>query len=232
MEEITLYLNQRDPGFAQGFQLFCKYSRNQSLMSYIGRKRGIELLLYELGKLSSIGTLTVNPNFEAQHIRFNREETVSLESSTSPTQEQDSHIIIVDERKVRREDLPEELQELYDEITEQYKVQRSQHEKMKQANSDTGRKEFRDEVMKLQQSISHKWKIIDEQLLNGVGAPKEVPAEKIHVSSHRAYISKMLAKPKLTNEQKETVRRKVEELLNIGEILKPETLQKLKEKGL
>lgn len=232
MEEITLYLNQQDPGFAQGFKLFCKYSRNQSLMSYIGRKREMEQLLYELEKLSSMGRLTVNPNHEAQHIRFNREDITPLEASTNSKQEEDNHFFIVDERKVRREDLPEELQKLYDEITEQYKVQRSMHEKMKLANSDTGRKEFRDEVVNLQQSIAGKWRIIDEQLQNGEPTPKEVPAKRVHVSSHRAYISKMLAKQKLSNEQKETVRRKVEELLNIGEILKPETLKKLKEKGL
>gem|GEM_PF-4391258 len=192
----------------------------------------MELLLYELQKLSSLGSLTVNPHHEAQHIRFNRESPV-MQTPKAESSQQDIHFQIVEPRKVNRDELPEELQKLYDEITEQYKVQRSQHEKMKQANSDVGRKEFRDEVVSLQKSISQKWQIIDARLQNGEKEESpEAPVVKIHVNSHRAYISKMLAKSTLSAEQKEAVKRKVNELLSLGEILKPETLQKLKEKGL
>lgn len=231
MEEIIEYLNLIDPGFAQGFGLFCKYSRNQSLMSYIGRKSDMEQLLYELKKLSAMGSITVNPNYEAHHIRFNRG-LIAEQTVVTPVADEE-RIKILDERKVNRADLPIHLQKLYDEITEEYKIQRGVHEKMKQANSDLGRKEFRDEVIRLRQSIAGKWEVIDSYLRNGEESrDDEQEKPRIHVNSHRAYISKMLAKPKLTQEQKEAVKRKVEELLSLGEVLKPETLKRLKEKGL
>jgi len=232
MTEIVEYLNSTNPGFGQGFRIFCKYSRNQSLMSYIGRKSDMELLVYELQKLANMGILSVNPNFEAQHIRFNKDDAGASTKDESPKGEERERVHIVDERHVNRGELPEELKKIYDEITDDYKVQRSLHEKMKQANSDTGRKEFRDEVVKLQLSITAKWQLIDVALANGTPVEvNPVASDRVHVSSHRAYISKMLAKPKLTKEQREAVKKKVEELLNLGETLKPETLKRLKEKG-
>lgn len=232
MTEIVEYLNLLNPGFGQGFSIFCKYSRNQSLMSYIGRKRDMEQLTYELQKLSAMGNLTVNPNFEAQHIRFNKDSADTSVQKEESHKEESERIHIVDERHVNRGELPEELKKLYDEITQEYKVQRSLHEKMKQANSDTGRKEFRDEVVKLQLSIGAKWQLIDETLANGTPVEvNPVASDRVHVSSNRAYISKMLAKPKLTKEQREAVKKKVEELICLGETLKPETLKRLKEKG-
>lgn len=227
---IDIYLRLSDPDFGQGFDLFCKYSRNQSLMSYIGRKRDMEMLRYELQKLSKMGNISINPHYQTQYTRFNRGNEVVQEKQQKVAEKVvNEKVHIVDERRVSRDELPQEMKELYDEITEDYKLQRNLHEKMKLANSDTGRKEFREQIMELQQKIKARWETIDKALSGDI--PVTAPPEKIHVNSHRAYISKMLSKQEMTAQQHEAVKQKVEELLAMGEVLKPETLAKLKAKG-
>lgn len=218
MEEIKRWLNEASPDFDQGFALFCKYSRNQSLMSYIGRKRQMEMLTYELGKLATIGKITPNPHHKAQSIMFGKKAVEEV------IQER---VQVIDERRIMREDLPEALRELYDQNVEDYKLLRSLHEKLKNANSDAGRKEFREKILKLQGEIKRRWSIIDRG---------EVPVEDDSVSSarinsNRAYISKMLKVENLTEKQREMIREKYAELISAKVALKPETLQKLKERG-
>ncbi len=231
MDEIKEYLEMPDPVFDQGFGLFCKFSRNQSLMAYIGRKREAQMLRYELQKLVKMGKLSVNPHHQAQQGRFNKSAVVISDAPTkSLTVELGERVHIMDERRVNREDLTEELKNLYDQITEEYKLQRSLHEKMKQANSDLGRKEFREQIMALQNAIKSKWGVIDTALTAEI--PEEPAPKKININTNRAYISKMLANENMTVEQGEAVKQRVEELLSLGEVIKPETLAKLKARGL
>lgn len=218
-----------NPDFGQGFDLFCRYSRNQSLMSYIGRKQGMEMLLYELQKLANAPRLSENPLYRVNRTRFDKTAPTDKTGTTELKEVTEQKVKIVDERKVNREELPDELKERYDQITSLYKHKRVLHEKMKMANSDAGRKEFRDEILKVQDTITFNWKIIDTALSGRV--PEQPELKKINLNTNRAYISKMLAKPTLTDEQREAVKQKVEELLSLGEKLKPETLANLKKKG-
>lgn len=229
MEEIKEYLKMSNPDFGQGFDLFCRYSRNQSLMSYIGRKQGMEMLLYELQKLAKAPGLSENPLYQVNRARFDKTAPTDMTGTTVSKEVTEQKVKIVDERKVNREELPDELKDLYDQITSLYKHKRVLHEKMKMANSDAGRKEFRDEILKVHETITNNWKIIDDALSGRV--PEQPEVKKINLNTNRAYISKMLSKATLTDEQRETVKQKVEELLSLGEKLKPETLANLKKKG-
>lgn len=212
MSEIKNWLSEENPDFDQGFNLLKLYSRNQSLISYIGRKRHGEMLKYELKKLASTNAI-LKPNPHANP---------KLNNSEAPVKQK---VVVVDDRKVNREDLPEEMQKVYDLIVDDYKEIRALHEKMKMANSDTGRAEFREKIIKINQKIKKRWEIID------TGKFPEDTKGTANINSARAYISKMMKKSELTAEQRELVKQKLNTIITAGEALKPETLQKLKEKG-
>jgi len=224
MNEIISFLQEQNPDFDQGFALFCKYSRNQSLMRYIGRKRDLQKLMYELDKLK--GVTKVNPNCQTQLVQFSRASFKAPEQPVPPTEQPVQINRTIDDRKTRRSDLPEDLKSEYDLNVEDYKKMRSLHEKMKVANSDIGRAEFRSQIIELDKIIKSRWAKIDAYLSS---SPTEI---KINVNTNRAYISKMLNKEDLTAEQIATVKKRVQELRQVQASISEATLKKLKEKGL
>ncbi|MHC1781007.1 MAG: hypothetical protein AB9922_12310 [Bacteroidales bacterium] len=211
MDEIRNWLSTENPDFDQGFQLLSTYSRNLSLIHYIGRKRQMEMLKYELQKMASTNAV-LKPNPHA---------LPKVSTYQAPSQ----RVVILDERKVNREDLPEEMKAVYDQIVEGYKELRILHEKMKLANSDAGRVEFREKIILVDSKIKSGWKIID------TGKFPEDPAGSSKINSARAYISKMLKKDELAPAQRELMKEKINIVVTAGETFKPEILQKLKEKG-
>ena len=224
MQEIRKWLEEANPDFDRGFALFCQYSRNQSLVKYIGRKRQMEMLKYELEKLTSIPKLAPNPFYKANLAQFG-----GTLASTPVEVVKEKKVVIVDDRRVNRMDLPVSLQEVYDVILEDYKVQRSLHEKMKVANSDEGRAAFRSQIVELTTKIKANWAIIDQGFVPEPAAKVEAGISS-QVNSARAYISKMISK-ELNDNQRELIKEKMKIILDAGATLKPETLQKLKDKG-
>ncbi len=212
MEEIKNWLDNVNPDFDQGFTLFQKYYRNPSLIAFIGRRRDMKMLLYEMDKLSKNTTLKVNP-----HYRGEGSVAVKAEEGTPKT--------IVNDRTIKREDLPEGLKAIYDRNVADYKELRILHEKMKNANSDVGRAEFREKIAFIDKEIKKRWKIIDTGEI-----PDDTP-KPASINSARAYISKMLKKDSLTKDQRELVKQKYDVIINSGEAIKQETLDRLKEKG-
>lgn len=224
MEEIRQWLDTANPDFNQGFALFCKYSRNQSLMSYIGRKGQMQMLVHELQKLAALPKLTPNPFYKANITQFG----VSIPAKL-PVEKKVEKVIVIDERKVNREDLPEEMRIIYDKIVEDYKLQRSLHEKLKMANSDAGRAEFRKKIIDLNDQIKHGWAIIDGKIPSGDQQAQTGISSQ--VNSARAYISKMLKKDNLTEDQRKLIMEKMKIIFDAGATLKEETLSALKAKG-
>lgn len=205
MDEVQQWLAEENPNFDKGFSLFSKFSKNQSLISYIGRRRDMAMLRYNLDKMCSIPF---------------QNRTYRQGSSIAPPP---AHVVIVDERKVNRDDLPEQMRALYDSNVSDYKEMRALHEKMKQANSDAGRAEFREKITKLNTKIKRRWEIIDSGKL-----PSE---QNSKINSARAYLSKMLKKEELTEAQRSLMKEKYELIKSSGESLKPETIKKLQERG-
>ena len=132
-----------------------------------------------------------------------------------------------------REQLPEQLQELYDKNTDQYKELRVYHEKMKQCNSDVGRAEFRELVVSLANAIADRWRLIEDKMKElAESNPQQqetIPAARLN--SARAYISKMLKKEQLTDEQVLKIKEYYSLLVSAGAEIKEETLQKLRDRG-
>jgi len=218
MDEIKKWLEEGASDFNQGFALFQRFSRNQSMIAYIARKQHLEMLKYEMEKLSSKSELKENPH--------SLPKVSSLYNSSAP---ENPKTVIVDERHINREDLSPELQQVYDLNVEDYKSLRIYHEKMKLANSDSGRVEFREKIMKLNEKIKKRWAIIDSGKIPGKEDLGE--SKSIKINSARSYISKMLKKDTLTEEQREKVKESFNVIITAGEVLKEETLAKLKEKG-
>ena len=145
-----------------------------------------------------------------------------------PGQSTEVKLVVERELKVKLEDLPEDLQKVYLEILENYKEQRITHEKMKLANSDTGRAEFRANLLELGSKIKAGWAILDGRSQNN---PKKISSHASQINSARAFITKALKKESLTKQQREGIKTRLELILSSGEHLSKETLAKLKKQG-
>ena len=82
--EIDQYLQKEEKDFNEGFALFCRYSRNESLMSWIGRKKDDARLVYELGKLSRLGARTENPLADRHLSVYNKSAASANHGSKAP----------------------------------------------------------------------------------------------------------------------------------------------------
>lgn len=226
MSKIKNWLEESNPDFDQGYVLLCQYCRNQSLLSYIGRKRDMTHLRYQLEKISKISTLKLNPHYQSLMTQFGK----GIELEKKPIGDVEKVIIT---REISADSLPEELKPIYASIVEKYKLQRAMHEKMKQANSDIGRADFRKQVSVLASEIKALWKVIDDTLAgNSPKSNGNGKVSSVNINSARAYISKMLKVANLKDNQKEGIIARYKEIVAAGQAIKPETLQKLKEKGL
>ena len=139
MEEIKQWLSGENPDFGQGLNLLEKYSRNRSIVAFIRRRKEMQFLVYELTKLSKIPALKVNPHWRS---------TTPISAAVEVKK------VVIDDRKIKREDLAPAFQEVYDKNVADYKELRILHEKMKQANSDAGRAEFRERIVKINEAIN------------------------------------------------------------------------------
>lgn len=225
MEEIRQWMKEENPDFDQGFTLFCKYSRQESLIRFISRKRDMVALRYQLEKILKYNPKP-NPFAKKNFARYLVAHTPAQQQSEEP---KDVRLVVERELKVKLEDLPEDLQKVYLKILDDYKKQRIVHEKMKLANSDTGRAEFREDLLKLASEIKAGWAILD-------GRAKDIPEKKpsppaAQINSARAYITKMIKKESLTEQQKEGIKTRLDLIISSGEHLSKETLAKLKKHG-
>lgn len=232
VEPIHEYLQQANPDFASGFRLFCTYSPNQSLMSFIGRKKDMQMLLYELRKIDESPVHKyVNPNATADEIRFNRFPASQAPAAAAPEAPQRPEIIFktYDERRTSRAALPPEMQKIYDETTAEYKVRRAHHEKMKAARTDKDRAEHRAGILAAQERIAAGWKQIDTFLLE---KEKAAQATSFNEKNCRSYISKALASKTISDRVAKGVTARVQALLDHGCVISEETQQLLRKRNL
>ena len=230
--EIISYLKGAEPDFGQGFALFCKYSRNEAAMSWIGRRHDIPKLLYELQKLSK-EVPRLNPVSAANEARFNRIQVseVKMEPEAKATQQEPMKAVIrtYDDRRTRRSDLPPELQAVFDRNAEDYKLRRGFHEKMKLATTDKDRAEFRARIMDTDARIRAGWKEIDSFFESQAREKSELAFNE---STCRSFISKALKREHNSTKQIATCRARVKALQEHGCIISDEILKQLDQKGL
>lgn len=231
VREIEEYLKSARPDFDQGLALFCKYGRNQTAMAWISRRHDFPKLLYELRKLAG-GPPSINPASGAAIARYGRNTAVPERSGaprTEPVQRREIVVRTYDERRTRRADLPPELQSLYDRISEDYKLRRGLHEKMKMAATDKDRASFRARVVEIEERIRDGWKVIDDFFSSPPAVPVQPPFSE---STYRSYVSRCMSREKNSPVQVATCRERVRALLEHGCRLDDSTLATLKTRGL
>ena len=231
-QEIHKFLQQANPDFVSGFGLFCKYSPNESLISYIGRKTDMEMLLYELEKLDRGGFDKPSPRAAILIARY---APAAAAPAPAPAPEQPAEesagpvFKTYDERRTRRADLPEDLQKVYDDIAEDYKVRRALHDKMKAATADADRADFRARILETEERIQAGWTRIDAWLEQNA---REQAADNFNKKSCRAYISKALKAEKVSETVAAGVKARVQTLKEHGCTVTDETLDAIRAKGI
>lgn len=233
--EILDYLKSAEPDYYAGLALFCKYSRNEWVKNWLSRKQDRPKLMYELEKLA--GTpMPVNPNVQADVARYAQQPVTpaapaKAEPEPDPKErEQKPSFRTFDDRRTRRSDLPEELQAVYDTISEDYKLRRGLHEKMKAAGTNNDRASFRARILETDSRIKAGWARIDAYLTKE--AEEKVTGDSFQESTCRAYISKALKRPVNSPVQVATCKARVKALLAHGCTISQETLSNLQKRGL
>lgn len=229
--EIVEYLKQENPDFVSGFDLFCRYSRNESLMSWIGRKRDVAMLRYELKKLADLPPVE-NPFAETQKVRYSRIPGMQISekpSVSAPSTGLDTGFKVYDDRRLKRSDLPDDLREIYDRTVEEYHVRRGYHEKMKSARTDEDRAEFRKKILETEERIRSGFAVIDARLEE---AEKQKVEEAFNEKSARAYISKALKKETVSDKVASGVKIRVQALLDNGCTIGDELRKELEKRHL
>lgn len=232
---ISDWLAQAGPDFEVGFSLFCRYSPNRSLISWIGRKRDMEMLRYELAKLNRYATDPVNPSVVVTVAQATAQPAADRPAAAAPkvkaAEPQRPKIVFrtYDERRTRRADLPPHLQEVYDEVSGDYKIRRAYHEKMKAASTNADRAGLRARLLECQDRIEGNWSRIDNYLYETTTRQIE---EKFNERSCRAYICKALKQETLSPKRADGVRIRAKALLEHGCSLSPETQQLLRDRKL
>ena len=229
-QEIHNFLQKAEPDFVSGFALFCKYSPNESLMSFIGRKADMEMLLYELGKLDRDGFEKPNPRAEILNARY----APVIVAAAAPKAEEPAEPVAAgfktyDERRTRRADLPDDLKAVYDDIAEDYKVRRALHDKMKAATADADRADFRARILEAEERIQAGWTRIDAWLEQNAKAKAD---DNFNEKSCRAYISKALKAEKVTETVASGVKARIQALREHGCTVTDELLDAIRAKGI
>ena len=216
LRDIADYLKGGSRDFDSGFALFCRYSKNKNLISWIGRKRDFAKLIYELEKLSRHYCESV-PAPAA---------TVPAPAATVPAP--GPAFRTYDERKTNRGDLPAHLQKVYDDIADLSKLRRAWHEKMKFARTNIDRARCREKLLETHSQIVKGWQQIDGYLTGQI----QTQEEEFRESTCRAYISKMLRKETLSPEQLERLKKRTQALLSHGLAISESTRASLEKWGI
>lgn len=227
-EEIQSYLDSEEKSFQDGYGLFVKYSRNRSMMLYLGRKQNLDKLNYELKKLLPFA-------LKANSVKVIK--PISRVMDEDHASEMKTQFQINRFEKVDAEKLPEDQKKIHSEIAESYKLQRTFHEKMKLASTDEERARMRNEVIRLDDFIKKAWKGLDAFVKSGETVPEKAKAKNVlemskEINACRSYLSRGISdlanlkdakKSKRVNEMK----KRIEKLISLKASVKKETREAL-----
>lgn len=224
-----------------GLVLFRKYSKNRILFQRLSRKPFPEKLFYELKKVQGrfeliemkngtviqsekkdkgkIRGLTPQPKCMIPHI-----EGTSRAINGDPNR----LIIVRGNRQVDLNKLPEELQKLWHQNTESYKLARNLHEKLKlmKDSSPEERKPLVVDLDKYNLQIRQNWAKIDEwkpgQMKDntedgdepGFKDPERIQANRTYLSKNKARLDELEGEEK--QQLVEAIQERVDELVKAG----------------
>lgn len=261
MNEIREFLQSHSEfSFDEGFSLLERYCANPGVVSFIARKRDKRQLAYELGKLARFPRLvplaghnkveSVPPCAEPQQ-PLEQKQSVSEQKKPVLEQKRPNLKVKTQEEKneniVRLEDLRRHeflkyddmptpyLKDIYKQKDEFRQELRHSHEKMKLAETDEDRAEWRKKVLESDAKVRECWQIIDEEMAR-LRAEEDEDTKKnddFKETTCRAYISKKLSKKTpLKPQEIIEIRKNYEKLVMHGCAIKEETLTKLRALGI
>ncbi|MDR2127348.1 MAG: hypothetical protein LBP63_11045 [Prevotellaceae bacterium] len=237
MDDVKKWIESDAPDYITGVALFSKYNRNRAIAQWLGRvgeKRGMSKLRYEMEKL-------------ALHIpkpKTGKKPELQIEKKQWPTYNippiKPERLIIDVEGKIKFEDLPDELQPLYLQIVEKYRIMRSAHQAMIASKSTQERSEFYLMLREFDDIISKNWAIIDNWYINSElpNSPTNEDAgggcslTPQQVNAFRTYISRSVAEPdKIDDERRKTIQQRITAMIDNNQSFDEQTIEKLKTLG-
>lgn len=150
--------------------------------------------------------------------------------------------IVRNDREVNYDDLPEDIQKLWDENRDAYKEIRALHEKLKLMEKATpeDRQPLTERIATLDEKIRTNWQTIDAWQPGSEPEAKQEPVQIDHkrINANRKYISTNLKK--LADEKdeakaaklREKIQERVTELVAAGETIGEKTVEELKQAGI
>lgn len=198
----------------------------------------------------SVGAAGNAPSEAGQHQEQARQpsETPSeSEDPRNPSDENGEAVTVADVRShryTRYEDMPTELaQSLWLKKQDKYRLMQQMHLKMRlvpEGEEHNGeRAQYRAAVLSLDDEIKDLWELIDAEIerfeTRKDGAEKELnpkPSPSFKESTYRAYISRKLAKPSLTDGDIVEVQHRVDEMLACGLVFSDELTAKMQAAGI
>lgn len=235
---------KRDYGL--GLALLGKYSKNRMLLQNLSRKQNPKKLEYELKKALKLENAKAGKkeSHSDQMIDKMNSDPQKIEgTSRAHGADMDKIKVVRENHEMKYEDLPEEIQKLWDANRDGYKEIRATHEKLKLM--ETAPKKDRVPLLaridELDVSIRKNWDVIDAWQ-PGTEVPKkeEDPTVIAHkrINANRKYIStntkKLAGETDTAKAEKLRVKiqQRVTELKAAGEELKPTTVEELKKLGI
>lgn len=147
-----------DQSFDSGLALYAKHSRNKQMLKTIMRRKSIDKLVWELQTLAGIPAISKT---KAKVYKATKQPVVLPSQTNEPIQPKEKQRIIIDDGRIKYEDLPPEGKSYYDEIRTTYKEIRAIHEKMKQSTEDKERAHYRTQLIKRDDKVRENWKKLD-----------------------------------------------------------------------
>ena len=192
------------------------------------------------------------PAQEPQEPSDNPEESSEKSEESSEASDDNEEVKTMSDvrrhQNTRYEDMPNELtQDLWLKKQDKFRLQQQMHLKMKAVpegeEHDEERAQYREAVVKLDDEIDKLWELIDTEIErfnaekqradNGAEQePDSKPAPTFKESTYRAYISRKLAKPSLTDSDIVEVQHRVDEMLACGMKFSDELIAKMQAAGI
>ena len=234
MEEVKKWLESKTADYSVGTALFARYCKNRSIYNYlvrVGEKRGMSKLIYELQKIAKVEHKVAK-------------QAVTKTDNTNEIVQKTEQLIILQESKIQRDKLPEELIPLYDKNVEDYKIMRGAHAAMVEAKSKNAAKKLRTQIVELDEKIAERWEKLDQWHQTNE-LPDDLGDEEINkdivigedgkltpkqVNAIRTYISRAMAEPdKIDDEKRVKIQQRITAMITDGQSFDEQTIKKLNE---
>jgi hypothetical protein len=237
MEDIKKWLDSETPDYNAGVMLFAKHNKSKAVLNWlsrIGETRGISKLRYELEKIANI-----QPKVQTQALQKTKLAVLKQNNDALPVQ----RVTIDVDGKIKREDLPQEMQILYDKIVKDHKLLRGVHEAMKITRSNAKLQKLRKKLADFDDEITKGWKAINQWATTNV-LPDNIDTDNDEtvinedskltpqqVNAFRTYISRAIAEPDKIEAKRDKIQLRITAMLLGGQYFDDSTIETLTNLG-